>query len=165
MAKYEDLRGDADSLQVISGRAWVFGDRVSAGQILAAEYAEQPVATAGRHALAALDSRFANSVAPGDCIVAGIDFAFDATHRSVPAALKALGLGAVIARSFGPFFLRNAIHLGLPALIVEETAAVRGGDHLRVDIEAHVVANLSSGDRYVIRNIDDDALAVLRKRQ
>ncbi len=31
-----------------------------------------------------------------------------------------------------------------------------------MDIEAHIVANLSSGDRYVIRNLDDEALAVLR---
>ncbi len=49
--------------------------------------------------------------------------------------------------------------------MVEETGAIRGGDRLRVDIEAHIVANLSSGDRYVIRNIDDEALAMLRKYQ
>jgi hypothetical protein len=46
--------------------------------------------------------------------------------------------------------------------VVEETGAIKQGDRLRVDIEAHVVANKSSGDRYVIRNIDDAALALLR---
>ena len=112
--------------------------------------------------MATLDPEFARNVAAGDFIVAGADFAIDATHRNVPAALKALGIGAVIARSFGPFFLRNALHIGLPALVVEETGAVRSGDRLRVDIEAHIVANLSSGDRYVIRNVYGEALDVLR---
>ncbi len=46
--------------------------------------------------------------------------------------------------------------------MVEETAAIKTGDRLRVDVEAHVVANLSSGDRYVVRNLDDEAIAVLR---
>ena len=112
--------------------------------------------------MAALDAQFARSVGAGDFIVAGIDFAADVTHHNVPAVLKLLGVGAVIARSFGHFFLRHAIRIGLPALVVEETAAILNGDRLRVDVEAHIVANLSSGDRYVIRNIDDEAMAMLR---
>ena len=112
--------------------------------------------------MAGLDTDFAQRVATGDFLVAGIEFAADATERAVPVALKTLGIAAVIARSFGHFFVRNAINVGLPAVVVEETGAIRNGDRLRVDVEAHIVANLSSGDRYVIRNIDDQALAVLR---
>jgi 3-isopropylmalate/(R)-2-methylmalate dehydratase small subunit len=165
VAKYEDLRGDENSLLAVTGRAWVFGDRVTCQQILAAEHLEEAPAVSGAFAMAALDAQFARRVAAGDCIVAGIDFAADVTHRNVAAALKALGVGAVIARSFGHFFLRHAIRIGLPALVVEETAAILNGDSLRVDVEAHIVANLSSGDRYVVRNIDDDALAMLRMGQ
>ena len=163
VAKYEDLRGDENSLLAVTGRAWVFGDRVTCQQILAAEHLEEPPAVSGAFAMAALEAQFARCVAAGDCIVAGIDFAADVTHRNVAAALQALGVGAVIARSFGHFFLRHAIRIGLPALVVEETAAILNGDRLRVDVEAHIVANLSSGDRYVVRNIDDDALALLRR--
>ena len=57
---------------------------------------------------------------------------------------------------------RCALHVGLPALQVEETEAIKTGDRLRVDIEGHKVVNLSSGDRYVIRNIYGEALDVLR---
>jgi len=162
MAKYEDLRSDEDSLLATTGRAWVFGDHVSRQQVLADEYLDQTPAAAGAHAMTALDPHFASRVAPGDCIVAGLEFAADATQRTVPAALKSLGLAAVIARSFGHFFARNAIHVGLPVLVVEETAAIKTGDRLRVDVEAHIVANLSSGDRYVVRNVDDQALIILR---
>jgi len=165
VAKYEDLRGDENSLLTVTGRAWVFGDYITGQQILATEHLEKPPAASRAFAMTALDAQFARRVAAGDCIVAGIDFAADVTHRNVPAVLKLLGVSAVIARSFGHFFLRQAIGIGLPALVVEETAAILNGDRLRVDIEAHVIANLSSGDRYVIRNIDDDALAVLRMEQ
>ncbi len=162
MSKYEDLIGPEDALLAVTGRAWVFGDHVTRENVLADEYLDRDVATASAFAMAGLDADFARKVSAGDFIVAGLDFAGDATHRTVPAALKSLGIGAVIARSFGRFFLHHAINVGLPALVVEETAAVKSGDHLRVDVEAHIVANLSSGDRYVVRNVDDVALAILR---
>jgi 3-isopropylmalate/(R)-2-methylmalate dehydratase small subunit len=162
VGKYEDLRGDEYTLPAVTGRAWVFGDFVRSQQILADEYLGSPPHVAKSRVLATVAPRFAHEAQPGDVIVAGVDFAGDATRRSIPAAIRALGVTAVIARSFGRRFLDDAIQLGLPALIVEETAAIKTGDRLRVDVEAHIVANLSSGDRYVIRNMEEDALAILR---
>ncbi|MGH3055931.1 MAG: hypothetical protein ACRDL7_13235, partial [Gaiellaceae bacterium] len=135
---------------------------VSRSQLLADDHLDQHPSVAKAFVLAALDRQFASRVTPGDFLIAGLAFAFDATQRSIPAALKGLGMAAVIARSFGNAFARNALQMGLPALVVEETGAIKRSDHLRVDVEAHIVANLSSGDRYVIRNIDDAAMAILR---
>ena len=162
VAKYEDLIAGEDGLLATTGCAWAFGDHVRSEQILAAEHLGQSPHAASAFVLARLNPSFASQVAAGDFVVAGLDFAADATHRTVAAAFKALGVAALIARSFGHFFLRNAINAGLPALVVEETAAIKTGDRLRVDVEAHVVANLSSGDRYVVRNLDDEAIAILR---
>ena len=162
MAKYEDLIGPEDGLLATTGRAWVFGDHVSGAQVLADIHLERDPITASAFAMAGLDPQFAQRVGRGDFVVAGLDFAADATHRAVPLALKTLGIAAVVARSFGRFFLHNAISVGLPPLVVEETAAIKSGDRLRVDVEAHIVANLSSGDRYVVRNLDDDSIAILR---
>lgn len=162
VAKYEDLVADEDGLLATTGRAWTFGDHITCEQILAAEYLGQSPEGASPFVLARLDPSFASQIAAGDFVVAGVDFAGDASDRTVPAAFKALGVAALIARSFGHFFLRNAINVGLPALVVEETGAIKTGDRLRVDVEAHIVANLSSGDRYVVRNLDDEAIAILR---
>lgn len=162
MAKYQDLIADEDGLLATTGRAWVFGDHVTCEQILPEAHLAQPPDAARAFVLAGLNPSFAREVAAGDFVVAGLEFAADASHRTVPAAFKVLGVAAVIARSFGHFFLRNAINVGLPALVVEETAAIKAGDRLRVDVETHVVANLSSGDRYVVRNLDDEAIAILR---
>ena len=162
MAKYQDLIADEDGLLATTGHAWAFGDRVSSDQILPAEHRTLRPEAAAAFVLTRLRPEFSVQVTGGDFVVAGLDFGVDAAHRIVAAAVKALGVGAVIARSFGHFFLRNAINVGLPALVVEETAAIKTGDRLRVDVEAHVVANLSSGDRYVVRNLDDEAIAILR---
>jgi len=165
VAKYQDLIAGDDALPVLTGCAWVVGDGITSQQVLADDLLGLEVAAARARVLAAVHPEWAAHVRPGDFLVAGLDFAGNATHRGVAAALKSVGLGALIARSFGRFFVRHAIHIGLPPLVVEETAAIKAGDHLRVDIEAHVVANLSSGDRYVVRNIDDEALEILRARK
>lgn len=162
MAKYEDLVGEDDWLLAIDGRAWVVGDRVAQWQILPVAQLEAPPAAAARHLLRSLLPGFAARVRPGDFLVAGLDFGGDAVHPAVPRVLRAAGLGAVIARSFGAAFERNAIDAGLPPVVIEETGAIKQGDRLRVDVEAHVIANKSSGDRYVIRNIDDADLDRLR---
>jgi 3-isopropylmalate/(R)-2-methylmalate dehydratase small subunit len=101
-------------------------------------------------------------VGRGDFVVAGLEFGHGNAVAATARALKLAGVGAVIARSFGTSFFQHAIHCGLPALQVEETAAVKTGDRLRVDIEGHKVVNLSSGDRYVIRNVYDESLDILR---
>ncbi|MBI3782053.1 MAG: hypothetical protein HY270_01490 [Deltaproteobacteria bacterium] len=162
MAKYQDLIAEENSLLALTGTAWTFGDRITQEQLLSAQHLDLPAEQAQRYLFSAIEPRFSTCVSHGDFIVAGLDFACDATHHVIPKALCTLGVAAVIARSFGAFFQRAALNAGLPALAVEETAAVKIGDRLRVDVEAHIVANLSSGDRYVIRNIDQAALQQLR---
>jgi 3-isopropylmalate dehydratase small subunit len=160
MGKYEDLRLGEDALPTMTGRAWRIADQVppwvSEEQILL------PPHELGRMLLARLVPQLASRVAPGDFLIAGRSFGSDVRHRAVPVALRALPLGAVVAQSFGIGFLRHALRCGLPALVVEEAPAIQPADRLRVDVEAHVIANLSSGDRYVIRNIDDADLLLLR---
>jgi len=150
---------DLDELPYLVGRAWKLGDRIRADDILAPPHAERDLPTAG-----AVLSRVAPPLAlqPGDFIVAGVAFGVGAATHATARALRLIGAGAVIARSFGDEFLRCALHVGLPPLQVEETEAIKTGDRLRVDIEGHKVVNLSSGDRHVIRNVYGDALDVLR---
>jgi 3-isopropylmalate/(R)-2-methylmalate dehydratase small subunit len=162
MGKYEDLVAKDHWLLALDGYAWTLGDRVQRRQILADDCFALPPAEAARHLFELLAPGLAAKIGEGDFLVAGEGFAADVAHKPLPSILRAAGLAAVVARSFGAYFEHSAIRAGLPALVVEETGAIKQGDRLRVDVEAHVVANKSSGDRYVIRNIDDAALAILR---
>lgn len=152
---------DWDELPYLVGRAWTFGDAVTAEQILPPTYYDRGLAV-GPFVMRGLVAGFPSDLRRGDFLVAGVEFGYGDATAATARALKLIGVGGVIARSFGVSFFRHAIHSGLPALQVEETAAMKTGDRLRVDIEGHKVVNLSSGDRYVIRNVYDESLDILR---
>jgi 3-isopropylmalate/(R)-2-methylmalate dehydratase small subunit len=154
-----DHRRDLDELPYLDGRAWKIGDRVSCESILPERHRDGAL---GAGALGDVDPTLAEGVSAGDFLVAGLEFGLGRATPAVARALKRIGFAAVIARSFGAELFRAAIHVGLPALRVEETEAVKTGDRLRVDIEGRKVVNLSSGDRYVIRNLRDETLDILR---
>jgi 3-isopropylmalate/(R)-2-methylmalate dehydratase small subunit len=152
---------DWDEWPYLVGCAWAFGDSISTDQILPPKYHDRDLA-AGSFVLSSLTADFPSNLQRGDFVVAGTEFGHGDATPATARALKLAGVGAIIARSFGPTFFQHAIYCGLPALQVEETAAVKTGDRLRVDIEGHKVVNLSSGDRYVIRKVYDESLYILR---
>ena len=157
-----DSAPELDEIPYLVGRACCLGDDVGSGQILlSADRGDGGQASGNAH-LQALHPDLGARLARGDFIVAGLGFGTGAATNASARALKLASVGAVIARTFGAEFFRAAVHVGLPALEVEETGAIKNGDRLRVDIEGHKVVNLSSGDRYVIRNIYGETLDVLR---
>ncbi|HTP35252.1 MAG TPA: 3-isopropylmalate dehydratase [Candidatus Acidoferrales bacterium] len=81
---------------------------------------------------------------PGDFIVAAKNFGCGSSREQAAAALKFAGAGAVIAGSFARIFYRNAINLGLPAVVAPDAAAVcRVGDELALDLTAGSIRNLT----------------------
>ena len=60
-------------------------------------------------------------------------------------ALKILGVSAVVAKSFGGIFLRNALNLGLPVMVCAGTDDIRQDDRLSVDLINGRVINETSG--------------------
>jgi len=139
----------------------VLGDDVGLDDVIPPGHARQD--TAPRDPSTRPRPSSAYRLAPGDVLVATRLCVDDAAGGATAAALRACGVAAVVGRAFSAGFRAQALGSGLPALVIEEVGAIRPGDHLRVNIEAHIVANLSSGDRYVIRNIDEHELARLRR--
>jgi 3-isopropylmalate/(R)-2-methylmalate dehydratase small subunit len=85
----------------------------------------------------------------GDFIVAGRNFGCGSSREQAAAALKFAGAGAVIAGSFARIFYRNAINLGLPAVVAPQASlACAAGDELEIDLVAGEIRNLT-GSRVV----------------
>ena len=83
---------------------------------------------------------------PGDVIVAGGNFGCGSSREAAPANLKRLGVGCVVAESFGRIFLRNSIAIAFPVLICRGiTAAFDEGDDLELDFDESRVRNLPRG--------------------
>ncbi len=135
---------------LIRGRAHKYGDHVDTDVIIPARYlaSSDPDELAG-HCLEDLDPGFVERVQPGDVIVAGRNFGCGSSREHAPIALKAAGVGAVIAASFARIFYRNALNIGLP--IVESAEAAQGienGDEIEVDLQAGLVCNLTRNAAY-----------------
>jgi 3-isopropylmalate/(R)-2-methylmalate dehydratase small subunit len=145
---------------ILNGRAWALGLDVTAALILPP--ARDPATPVASLLLTPIDPSFPTRVAPGDILVGGGDFASGTTDDQGVRAMLALGVAAVVAFSLDPSFARFAFARGLPAVEVNEALGIHTGETLRVDLEGSRVVNMSSGDRYPIRNVDDALLARFR---
>lgn len=145
---------------ILTGRAWAFGLDVTADLIL--EPAHRGSAEPERFLMAAVDPSLPGRLRRGDLFVGGGGFGAGTADDSGVRALLRAGIAAVVAYSFDPEFARHALERGLPAVEVYEALAIHTGALLRVDLEGARVVNLSSGDRYPIRNVDEAFVARFR---
>ncbi len=133
----------AEATRVVRGRAWVFGDDISTDLLDPGEYAIAPLQERVRHTLEAANPRFAPEVRPGDVLVAGRNFGCGSSRETAAEALRALGVGCVVAESLARIFLRNAVAIGLPVLVCPGVReAVQEGDPVEVDLAAARLTNL-----------------------
>lgn len=123
-------------------RAWVFGDDLDTDQMVPGRYAPFMVGQDKFHTYAFCDARpgFAKEVRPGDILVGGENFGCGSSREYAVAALKKLGVGAVVAKSFARIFFRNCINLGIPAIeSADAVELVRDGDDVTLDVAAGVL--------------------------
>ena len=87
-----------------------------------------------------LDPSFAGKVHPGDIVVAGENFGCGSSREQAPSVLKALGVQAVIAKSFARIFYRNSINIGLPVIVCKDLYDnVEDGGEADLDLSAGTV--------------------------
>ena len=144
----------------IQGRAWVFGDRIDT-DVLAPGYAMKlPPDELATHCLEAVEPRFAKEVRLGDVVVAGEGFGLGSSREQAAQSLKLLGVGAVLAKGFARIFYRNALNLGLPALVFPQADEIGQGDTVAVDPEEGWVG--AGGRTYDVAPIPPDLMAMVR---
>lgn len=117
------------------GRAWKFGDNVSTDSIAPGRlmYLRSKPEEYAKHVLEDARPEFTKNLKPGDFIVAGNNFGCGSSREIAPLIIKISGVEAVIAKSFGRIFYRNAINNGM-LLIQCDTDQIIEGDTLLVDI-------------------------------
>ena len=130
-------------------KVWKFGDNIDTDIIIAARYLntsdEKILAT---HIMEDADPEFSKKISVGDVIVAGENFGCGSSREHAPLALKAAGIGAVIAKSFARIFYRNSFNTGLLILEIKETDEINEGDTLKIDVDNGVIVNESTKKEY-----------------
>jgi len=146
----------------MSGRAWTYGDNVDTDLLAPGAYMKGSVEELASHCLEAIDPDFAKQVSPGDVVVAGRNFGMGSSREQAAQALRILGVQAVVARSFGGIFYRNAFNLGLLALVSEETERVGLGDSLKIDAAAGLIVNETNGEEIACEPVPPHLLSIVR---
>ena len=96
-------------------KIWTYGDNIDTDMLFPGKYvytcsvAEEIIP----HLLEDLDPSFSKNVTKGDIIIAGKNFGCGSSREQPVIGLKAVGIKAVIAKSFARIFYRAAINQGL----------------------------------------------------
>ena len=99
------------------GTIFKFHNDLDTDQIIASQYLLLPnLEEMKEHTFESLDPDFPKKVKPGDFVVGGENFGCGSSREQAPGVLKALGVQAIIAKSFARIFYRNAINIGLPVI-------------------------------------------------
>lgn len=148
----------------IEGRAFVFGKNIDTDQIYPGRFVElTEEKDIARHAMEGADPNFVKEFKRGDIIVAATNFGCGSSREHAAITLKAVGVGAILADSFGRIFYRNAINLGLPLLVCPGIGvAVKAGEVLAIDIATGKVVDQSSGTVLQAQPLSGYPMEILR---
>jgi 3-isopropylmalate/(R)-2-methylmalate dehydratase small subunit len=131
---------------IFEGSCWKFGDNIPTDLITPTHIMWKTPREMAKHVLETANPDFPVNVKPGDILVAGRNFGCSSGRALAAKALKATGIGAIVAELFSRTFYRNGHEIGLPLLEIKGVHnLVETGDRIRVDVERGTVENLTSG--------------------
>ena len=141
-------------MQTIEGNVWNFGKDIDTDLIIAARYLNTSVPEElAKHVMEDADPEFVSKMKVGDVIVAGDNFGCGSSREHAPIALKAAGVAAIIAPTFARIFYRNSFNMGLPIFELPESAEIKEGHKVKVDMDAGTITNLSTNTTYAFTPI------------
>lgn len=131
------------------GKVFKFHTDVDTDQIIASQYLLfSTIDEMKAYTFESLDKDFAKKVQLGDFVVACENFGCGSSREQAPSVLKALGVKAVIAKSFARIFYRNAINIGLPVIVCKDLYDnIEAGDDMELSLTDGIVT--TGGKEYV----------------
>jgi 3-isopropylmalate/(R)-2-methylmalate dehydratase small subunit len=147
---------------VISGKVIKMGDDVNTDVIIPAKYLMyMELKDLEKVAFHPLGEDFRNEMKNSNIIVAGRNFGCGSSREQGATAVKSMGIKAVVAKSFGRIFFRNAINSGL--LVVEQreiTESLTNGDEITIDVARSVIT--AKGKEYKFPDLPQAAAEILQ---
>ena len=149
------------ALPVIEGKVWKFGDNINTDYMMPGFTRGETLQERASFCMRAIRPEFAKEVRPGDVIIAGKNYGCGSS-RPAATNLITLGIGGVIAESFGRLFTRNSISLGFPLLTCKGvTAAFNEGDLVQANLKTGEIKNLTSGINISFAPLPDFAQEII----
>jgi 3-isopropylmalate/(R)-2-methylmalate dehydratase small subunit len=148
----------------MSGRAWMFGDNISTDEITPGRYIglRSNLPELAKYTLVDARTDFVKGVREGDFVVAGKNFGMGSSREHAPVVIKLCGVRAVLAKSFARIFYRNAINIGLPAIICD-TSKVSDGDNLELELSKGYIFNQTTNVKIEFPRMSKTMEAILQE--
>ena len=120
----------------------------------------------GRYCLGNLEGwkDFPKRAKPGDIVITGGNFGCGSSRQHAVDCFKSIGVQAIIAKSFGAIYERNAINAGLPILAGDVAALdLQDGDVIDVDFESGEITGERTGKKVTVRPFSDVQLDIYKR--
>ena len=88
---------------------------------------------------------FAGKAQPGDIVVTGRNFGCGSSRQQAVDCFKSLGIGLIVARSFGAIYERNAINNALAVMVADLVGTLADGETIEVDFETGEIRRENGG--------------------
>ncbi|KPK96525.1 MAG: 3-isopropylmalate dehydratase [Omnitrophica WOR_2 bacterium SM23_72] len=149
----------------ITGRAIKLGDNINTDFIISGRYkfAITDIKELARHIMEDIDPNFPSKIIPGKSVmVAGKNFGMGSSREQAPLVIKAVGINAVLAKSFARIFYRNGFNIGLP-LIETDTDKIRDLDELEIDLGKGKVKDRTKNSFLLINPLPEFMQLILKE--
>ena len=144
-----------------TNKIWKYGDDINTDMLFPGKYT-YTCSTAEEikpHLLEDLDPNFAKNVKRGDIIFAGKNFGCGSSREQPALGLKAVGIQAVVAKSYARIFYRAAINQGLLLIECHEAVdAYEEGNKVEVNIEQGTIT--VDGKKFIFPTLPSEILAI-----
>lgn len=133
---------------ILKGKAWKFGDDISTDHIIPGRFyhLRSNLDELKKHVFEDIAPDLYKKISRGDIIVGGRNFGLGSSREHAPLIIKLAGIDAIIAGSFARIFYRNAINVGLAAIICN-TDGIKEGNELEISLDEGVLDNRTSGEK------------------
>ncbi len=131
---------------ILKGRAWRFGNNISTDHIIPGRFyhLRSNLDELKKHVFDDIAPGFYSKISKGDIIIGGNNFGLGSSREHAPLIIKMAGIDAVVANSFARIFYRNAINVGLAAIICN-VDDIEEGDILEIRIDEGILHNITKG--------------------
>ena len=138
---------------VIKGKVWLIKDtqghfinNIDTDQIFHNKHlAITDIKEMGKHTFGNLKGweDFPKKAKPGDIVVVGENFGSGSSRQQAVDCFSSLGISAIIAKSFGAIYKRNAINSSLPIIECKELdkVAIKDAEEIELDLEKGEIKN------------------------
>lgn len=108
---------------------------------------------------------YAQKSEPNDIIITGQNFGAGSSRQQAVDCFKSLHNSAIIARSFGAIYERNAINAGFPVLTYDslDSLSLKDRDRISVDLKNGVITNLKNQKTTSINKFSEVQMKIYQK--